>query len=90
MDSPAHKVSGCIINQAMAGDCVLAHKERRDDIELVVAAILGAGMPGMAMRLVLYHDGLGSQDSQPLAQQINGIAAHAGRAFLNGLTVTVA
>ena len=90
MNPPAHKVSGRIINQSMTGDCVLAHKDWGDDVELVVAAILGAGMAGMAMRLVLYHDGLGLQDSKPLAQQFNGVAAHAGRAFLNGLTVTVA
>jgi hypothetical protein len=44
----------------------------------------------VAMRLILDGDGKRLQHSQPLAQQFDGVTAHAGRTFLNGLTVTLA
>jgi hypothetical protein len=44
----------------------------------------------VTMRFVLDGEGQRFQDSQPVAQQLDGVAAHAGRTFLNGLTVTVA
>jgi hypothetical protein len=43
----------------------------------------------MAVRFVLDDDGYWLQRSHPLAQQFGGFGAHAGRTFLNGLTVTL-
>lgn len=89
MDRATHQVTGSIINHAMAGDCVFAHKGRGDDVDMVMAtAAAGAGMSGMQMRVVADGKRGRLQDRQALAQQFDGVGAHAGKAFLNGLTVT--
>lgn len=89
MDRATHQITGSIINHAMAGDCVFAHKRRGDDIDMVVAAAAaGAGVSGMQMRVVTDGQRGRLQDRQALTQQFDGVATHAGRAFLNGLTVT--
>src|SRR6185369_1000205 len=88
MYAAAHQVTRRVVDQAMPGDGVLAGKGGGDDVELVVPAILGPGMAGVAMRFVLDGDGLRLQDSQALAQQVDGCVAQAGKAFLNGLTLT--
>jgi len=84
----AHQFTDSVINQTVAGDGILAGKGRGDDAQVVVAAFLGAGVAGMAMRLVGDGQGLRLQRRQALAQQFDGVAAHAGRTFLNGLTLT--
>jgi hypothetical protein len=44
----------------------------------------------VALRFIVDGDGKWFEDSQPLAQQFDGVTAHAGRTFLKGLTVTLA
>ncbi len=89
MDWAAHQITGSIINQAMAGDGVFAGKNHGDDVDMVMAAaITGAGMAGMQVRVVADGQGCRLQHAQALAEQFDRRAAHAGSAFLNGLTVT--
>jgi hypothetical protein len=75
----------------VAGDGVLAGKGGGHDVEFVVPAIARAGMTGVAMGFVFDGDDLpDSRLCQSLAQQLNRFATHAGKTFLNGLTVTLA
>ena len=90
MNSTAHEITGRGVNGPMALDRILADEGGGDYGYFVMATVLGAGMAGVAMRLILDGDGKRLQHSQPLAQQFDGVTAHAGRTFLNGLTVTLA
>lgn len=74
----------------MALDRILADEGSGDYGDFVMAAVPGAGMARVAMRFVFDGEGQRFQHSEPIAQQFDGVAAHAGRTFLNGLTVTVA
>lgn len=84
----AHQVADGVINQAVAGDRVLAGKGGGDDVQHEVAAVFRTGMAGVTMRLVFDNERIRSQYGEALAQQFR--RAHAGRAFLNGLTTTLA
>ena len=88
MDAAPHQITGRIIDQAMAGDGILATENLSNDFQFVVAAFARAGVTGMAMRLVFndYFECL--QAGQSLAQLFGDFSAHAGKTFLNGLTVT--
>lgn len=85
----AHQFAGCIINQAMAGNGVFAGKDVGDDVDMIVpAATPGAGMAGVQVRVVADGELSRIQCGKPLLQGVDGILAHAGKAFLNGLIVT--
>lgn len=89
MDGAAHQVARRIINHAVAGHGGFPGKGSGDDLQSVMAAALaGSGMAGMAVRVVLDGERFGSEHGQALAQQFDGFGAHAGKAFLNGLTLT--
>ena len=90
MNSTAHQVTGSSVNGPMTLDRILADEGGGDYGNFVMATILGTGMAGVAMRFILDSDGQRFQYSQPPAQQFDGVTAHAGRTFLNGLTVTLA
>ena len=90
MNSTAHQITGRGVNGPMALDRILANEGGGDYGDFVMATVPGAGMAGMAMRFILDGDGKRLQHSQPLAQQFDGVTAHAGRTFLKGLTVTLA
>lgn len=83
-----HQIAGGIEDHPVAGDGAFPGKYGGDDVEMVVAAAPGAGMAGVPVRIVTDGQRFGLQDGQPLAQQGDGVGAHAGSAFLNGLTVT--
>ena len=84
----AHHVTDNVINQTVPGNGILADKGLGDNGQFIMAAITGAGMAGMAMRLVFDAQGFRLQNRQALTQQFDGIGAQAGRAFLKGLTLT--
>ena len=89
MNPAAHQVARRIINHAMAGHGIFPGKGGGNDFQLEMAAALtGAGMAGMTLRVVMNGDRFGMEDGQALAQQFDGFGAHAGRAFLNGLMLT--
>ena len=90
MNPAAHQVARSFVNQAMAGQGIFAGKCMGNDVDLIVPTVAGTGMASMQMRLVINREVLGLQGRQALAQQIDGIGAHAGRTFLNGLTLTLA
>ncbi len=90
MHRAAHQFTGRIINHAVAGDGVFAGKGCGDDIDVIVAtAATRTDMSGMQVGVVADGQRRRLQGgSQALLQQVDGFAAHAGRAFLKGLTVT--
>ena len=90
MNPAPHQITDRGVNGPMALDRILADEGGGDYGDFVMTAVPGAGVAGVAMRFVLDGDGQRFQDSQPLAQQFDGVTAHAGRTFRNGLTVTVA
>ena len=90
MNPAPHQITDRSVNGPMALDRILADEGSGDYGDFVMTAVPGAGMAGVTMRFVLDGEGQRFQDSQPVAQQLDGVAAHAGRTFLNGLTVTVA
>ncbi len=90
MNSTAHQVTGRGINGPVALDDILADEGGGDYGDFVMATVPGTGMAGVAMRFIVDGDGKWFQDSQSLAQQFDGVTAHAGRTFLKGLTVTLA
>ena len=85
------------MNQAVPGDTAMADKSRRNDQQAIVsAAIAGAFVTGMSSRVV---DQLATQRSEirqsfpdqcfPFCSSTCSLLiAHAGSAFLNGLTLT--
>jgi len=90
VNSTAHQVTGCGINGPVALEHILADEGGGDYGDFVMATVPGAGMAGVAMRFILDGDGERFQHGQSLAQQFDGVTAHAGRTFLKGLTVTLA
>ena len=90
MNSSAHQVAGGGIDGPVAPDRILADEGGGDYGDFVMAAVPGTGMAGVAMRFVLDGHGKRLQHRQPPTQQFDGFAAHAGRTFLKGLTVTLA
>lgn len=88
MNAAAHQITRRFIDQTVTGDSVLAGEYGSDNIEFVVAAILGTRMTRMPVRFVLDGDGDWLQGRQPFPQSFDRAGAHAGRTFLNGLTVT--
>mgnify|MGYP001766002541 CR=1 FL=1 len=89
MDASAHQITGRVIDEAVTLDGIMAGEHGGDYGDFVMAAFFCTGMAGMAVRFVLDDDGYWLQRSHPLAQQFGGFGAHAGRTFLNGLTVTL-
>lgn len=89
MDTVPHEVTRGLEYQAVAGDAGLAGKSGRDDFDPVVAALAGAGVAGMTVRVVLNGECKGGEYGKPFAQVVDHVGAHAGSTFLNGLTVTV-
>ncbi len=90
MNSTAHQITRSSVNGPMTLNRILADEGGGDYGDFVMATVLGAGMAGVAMRFILDGDGKRLQHSQPLAQQFDGVTAHAGRTFRKGLTVTLA
>lgn len=89
MDATLHQVAGCIVHQTMTGECVFSGKNRSQYVDAEVTAFARAGVAGMAMRFVFNMQHLGIEDGEALTQQGQGFFVHhAGRTFLNGLTVT--
>ena len=85
MNFLTHHVAQRIVNQAVAGDSVLANKGGRHDIQLIVtAAGAGTGMAGVQVAVVDQFDPLWRKHTQAVANFVDD--AH-GRTFLNGLTV---
>ena len=90
MNSTAHQITRSSVNGPMTLNRILADEGGGDYGDFVMATILGTGMAGVAMRFVLDGHGKRLQHRQPPTQQFDGFAAHAGRTFLKGLTVTLA
>lgn len=89
MNRSAHQITGCIIDQPMAGDGVFAGKDLGDDVDMVMpAAAASAGMASVQMRVVTDGECVGVERSEAPLQFDDGLATHAGSTFLNGLTVT--
>lgn len=84
-----HQVTSGIVHQTMTNECIFAGKSRRHDVYAEMSAPTGAGMAGVAVRFVGDGQRLRCQCCQAFVQQGDGgFVAHAGSAFLNGLTVT--
>ncbi len=90
MDASAHQVADRCMDQTVAFDRILTGEGGSDYGDFVMAALFGTGMAGMPVRFVLDGERLWGQHRQAFAQQGCGFGAHAGRTFLNGLTVTFA
>ena len=97
MNTAAHQIAECFVNHAVADQAFLAGKIRRDDQQpIVTAATLGALMTSVPRRIVDQFQANRRQDGESLADDRLAVGgktgalriAHAGRAFLNGLTVT--
>jgi len=88
MDFSPHQIPRCIIDQAVPGNGVLARKGAGYDGQTIMTAIFCTGVTGMQVRIVFDGNRIGVQNGQALAQQFDGGVAHAGRTFLNGLTLT--
>ena len=88
MNASAHQVTDRFMDEAMALDRIVAGEGGGAYGDFVMAAVPGTGVPGMAVRFVLDVKRLRCQRRQAFAQQGCGFGAHAGRTFLNGLTVT--
>ena len=90
MNPTAHQITGGGVDQAMPGDCILTAKGSRYYMKFVMAAFPGTGVAGMQVRFIFNSNALCRDDGEALAQQLNSFLAHAGSAFLKGLTVTLA
>ena len=90
MNMTAHQITHRLIDDPVTLGGIVTGKHRRDYGDFVMAAIPRPGMAGMQVRFILDFQLLGVERHQALAQQCRGFAAHAGKAFLNGLTVTLA
>ena len=88
MDAAAHQIADRFVDHAVTPDRIVAGEGGGDYGDFVMAAFLCAGVTGMSVRFVLYGERLRCQRRQAFAQQGCGFGAHAGRTFLNGLTVT--
>lgn len=88
MDAAAHQIADRFVDHAVTPDSIVAGEGGGDYGDFVMAAFLCAGVTGMSVRFVLYRERLRCQRCQAFAQQGCGFGAHAGRTFLNGLTVT--
>ncbi len=88
MDAAAHQIADRVVDHAVTPDRIVAGEGGGDYGDFVMAAFFCAGVAGMQMRFVLDGERLRCQCSQAFAQQDRGFGAHAGRTFLNGLTVT--
>jgi len=76
------------MDQAMSCDGVLAGKDLGHDAQVEMTALPGAGVAGMAGRVIFDDQRQGLQDGQPVADQGDAVFVQAGSAFLKGLTVT--
>ncbi len=91
MDLAAHQVTRRIIDETVAGERALAGKNLGDDVYAVVSAIAGTGVADVVVGFIRDGEGQRLQSCQAGLQQVDGAWRHqAGRAFLNGLTVTPA
>ena len=88
MNPAAHQIPGRRVNQSVPGDRIFSAKSLGNNSQLVVSAVLCASVPGMAMRLIEDVDRQRLKAGQSLTQAFNGVLTHAGKTFLNGLTVT--
>ena len=89
MNLDSHQVTGGSIDQAMPGEGVFPREGLGNDVQAVMpTAVACPGMAGMQVRLVDDLNGQRGERTQMLAQQGNGVLAHAGNAFLKGLMVT--
>lgn len=88
MDAVSHQIPRCRINHAMAGDGVFAGEGLGDNLQIVMTALFGTSMTGVTMRLIFNDQRQRLQAGQSFAQQFDRFGTHAGRTFLNGLTVT--
>ena len=88
MDASAHQVADRSMDDAMTLDGILPGEGGGDYGDFVMTAFPGAGMAGVQVRFILDGERLRSQHGQAFAQQRHGFGAHAGSAFLKGLTVT--
>ena len=88
MNAAAHQIADRFMDHAVTPDGILAGESGSDYGDFVMAAFLGAGVTGVAVRFVLNGKRLWCQHRQAFAQQGRGFGAHAGSTFLNGLTLT--
>lgn len=91
MDPALHEIANRFMNQAVAGDGVLAGEGSRSDGQAEVAAFLGPGMAGMAMRFILDIEARRLQGRQALSQQIqsSSVIDQVGNTLRKGLTSTL-
>ena len=89
MNAAVHQVSRGVEDHPVPGDGAFPGKSGGDDVEMIVAtATTGTGVAGMPVRIVTDAQRFGLQDGQPFLKQGDGVSAHAGSTFLNGLIVT--
>ncbi len=88
MDSSAHQVAECRIDDPVTANRILAGESRRHYMNFVMAAVASTSMASVQMGFILDFQCHGLQYGQTLAQPGDGLGAHAGNTFLNGLIVT--
>lgn len=100
MNPLTHEVAKRIVDHAMTGQTTLAGKGWRNNQQTIVStAAFGTLMTGVARRIVDQLDAIRRQHGEALMDQCLAVAldvvdggerrfAHAGKTFLNGLTVT--
>lgn len=97
MDFTTHQFAQGVVDEPVAGQRRLAGELCRDNKQAVMtAAAPRTGMTGMQRGVVNQFEAQGSESGQPFAHNGFEIAsrvlrrnvAHAGKAFLKGLTLT--
>ena len=84
------EIAECRVDQAMPGKGAESGKGGRDDAQFIMSARGGAGVTGMAMRLVFDVQRQRLKSGQALAHQCDGLRVQAGRTLRKGLTLTCA
>ena len=90
MNASAHQVADRFMDQAVTLDRIVPGEGGGDYGDFVMATVFGAGMAGMPMRFIFNCERERFKYRQALTQQLDCFDAHAGSAFLKGLTVTFA
>ena len=90
MYSTTHQFAQSVVDEPVTLQCRFAGEMFRNDQQFVMpAAAARAGVSGMLRRIVDDFQAERGEEGEPFLQQCLDVA-HAGKAFLNGLTVTLA
>lgn len=89
MNGTLHQIAGSIVDQTVSCECIFTGKYGSPDNDSVMASVACPRMTGVQTGFVNDLQALRMQAGQSILQYCSDSGTHpAGKAFLNGLTVT--